>query len=352
MFQKLKSMRTGLLLAAGALLLSGCSTLVQPKAGVEPSQEDMAWAQEVIHKEVAYKSSLYHQAIDLAADGFCDDPRPLEPFILSTTGYAPEGLITDGQRVALDRLGMGAQPRVLWVDPTINSELKVGDFVTDIMGYTDFSQINAFQVFTRKHRYNLGKGKPLPVILADGRKLEVPRKIGCELGSPNPLITRLFSHTSYIDLTPRIEFAPLVSSEAKTDDELAWLAAFALYAGTSDEALSRRTKMRVALVAQLPASMVLQIIPFGMKAQEQIYQTILTKIGADDLYLEAAKFATDQLRRYGLNPMAGYDLTARVLPKAQVPLLFFKDATPEILQELKAYASAPAPASGPAIASK
>lgn len=298
-----------LLLAASLLTLVGCaSPRIARDMPVPPIVLEQAQVQ--LQNETGLLRAVYEQAQRMAAHGYCSTVRPHEPFILMTTGHVEATQLSDELRTAYARHGVDHRARVVWVDPTVAPNLKVGDVVVEINGRKiDPEEPYAVMVALRKARHDLKTGEPFKVKLDDGRVIEPIGKSVCEAGVYSTYFDP-YPHQMAFDLSPGLKLPTNILKQVGTEDDLRWLAAYALYITSSPEAESRRTKARVAALPGLAGHVALAIIPGGSWLSGKYVTRSILYFGLDGIHVTAAEFATRELHALGADPSRGIEMFA------------------------------------------
>jgi hypothetical protein len=299
-----------LLLASSLLALTGCaSQRIAKDIPVSAAAQEKAKVQ--FQHEVGLLRAAYEQAQRMAAQGYCTEVRPYEPFILLTTGHVKDKQLRDEMRAAYAKLGVDHKARVVWVDPTVTPNLKVGDVVTEING-RDVEPDVPFSpmVAVRKARYDVKPGESIEVELEDGREVKLAGKAGCEAGIHSSYFDP-YPHQLGFDLTPGMKLPTNLLKQAQTEDDLRWLAAYALYHTSSPEASSRKTKARLAAAPGLAGYLVLASIPGGGWLSGKYVSKSIIYFGLDGIHMPAAEYATREVHALGGDPARGIEMFAR-----------------------------------------
>lgn len=290
--------------------LAGCAgPKFRADMPVSPTTMDQARSQ--LQREISFKRANYEQAQRMAARGDCSAIRPYEPFIVSTSAFFSEKLIPDELRAARAQLGVDHQLRVVWADPLVTPNLKVGDIVVALNGRDiDPEKEDGVLVPLRKARYDLAPGEPLQVELAGGAKVEIRGPAGCENGNAGGDIDHA-PHRTGFNLTPAFKLPGNLFRQAKTDADLYWLASFALYVTSSPEGEGRKSRAQLASGAQIAAGIGLSIIPGVTSVVGHAVNSTIQYTGLDGIAPAAAEFATREVHARGMDPRPGIEMFAR-----------------------------------------
>lgn len=317
-----------------AAALGGCASTVSLDKDVPVSPAALSEARKTINKEIGFQVAAYELSQSMLAERYCkNEIRPAIPFAMASTGYVKEGL-TDEARAALRQLGVDSKARVIWVDPNVSPNVKVGDEVAEISGFEiGMGDVHKFRMPPRQARHKTDLGKPFKVELADGRKIMVQGPDACEAGTFASAFDP-FPHQMGFDLTPGFRIPPNLFHQADSQADLQWLAAFAMYVTSTPEAEARRFKAKAANVAMLPVVFVAAFIPFGDYLTGKGITKGTQYIGYDGIFENAAEFATRTVHaKTGGAPMLGIEMFAKAVSKnLQVGEIVY---TPEEMARLR-----------------
>ncbi|WP_070400786.1 hypothetical protein [Hydrogenophaga sp. PML113] len=345
-----------LILATSLLALTGCaSQRIAKDMPISTGAQEQARVQ--LHNEIGLLRAVYEQAQRMATQRYCSTVQPHEPFILMTTGHVDPKQLSDELRAAYAQLGVDHKARVVWVDPTAEPKLKVGDVVVAINGRDiEPDEPYSAMVALRKARHDLQPDQPFKVKLDDGQSVELLGQPVCEAGVYSTYFDP-YPHQLGFDLSPGIKLPTNLLKQAQTAADLRWLAAYGLYITSSPEAESRRTKARIAAVPGLAGHVALAIIPGGSWLSGRYVSKSILYFGLDGVYPTAAEFATRELHALGEDPSPGIEMFARAqAQKMQVGDIVVSDAELASIRALAAalkQGNAPQPKYElPAVASK
>ena len=325
-----------MLTVALTLGLAGCASRPRAQLDLPVSEAAQELAREQLHRRTAFQVAAYAQAQRRAVKGDCPGARPREPFIIDSSDYYIERYLSAEMRTARAKMGVDHKARVVWVDSGATKNLKVGDVIAELNGRpVDPSDEAALIHVVRSARQDLKPGEPFRVTLEDGTKLSVQGPTACESGLWGQDVSAYPAYT-YADLTPHLNLPANLFQQARTDEDLRWLANFSLYVTTSPAAQQRRTKAHIAGVSQAVVGWGLAIIP-GMSfvANRSINRTVQF-FTLDGIVPEAAMFASKEMAELGANPTLGVEMFARAnAKKLDLGTLAMSDAE---VEQVRAYA--------------
>lgn len=302
------------LVALASMLMVGCASTRIPKDMVV-SPEVMQDTRDKLAIEVGYHSSAYQQALRMGARGYCSSTYPIEPFVVMSTGYIDDHVLPVEKRAAYATLGVDEQVRVVWADPTVTPNVKVGDIVKEINGRKmDGDDENSLFAATRRGSLGMKAGESFKVELKDGTKLIIEGKEGCEAGIYGSFLSTLPYQMGF-NLSPAFKVPTNLLAQARTADEQMWLAAFASYLTSSPEAESRRFKARVALTPVLATGVFLTIVPGGSWLTNKTTEKTIMYFGMDGIENPAAEYATREVHELGGDAARGIELFAQAQAK-------------------------------------
>lgn len=312
--------------------ITGCAFQPVVPKDVPVSAADSAKAKEQIAQMVGFTVATYYEAQHVAKlPGWKCRVTPYEPFILMSDG-TPGTRASDAMRAAYAKTGLDQHARVMWVDPSVSPNLKVGDEVKSIDGRSiNTGDFYSMQVATRGARQYDNAKEPLKVVLEDGKTLEITRpNNGCDAD----ITSYYFYHPQWtmFNMTPAFWLPNNVLKVAKSTD-YQWLAAFSFYITSSPEADSRRSKFHVASVPILATKLIGDFIPFANLLTSGIIPSMEVHMGLNGIYANAAEFAERDSFARGSDPAAVPEFFTR----ANEQKISFGPGIPEFTdKELKA----------------
>ena len=353
-----------------AALMAGCfMVVVAAFAAALPSTAraqakvgyDYAFERELFktrfEQEVKFRAAAIHVA--WGAEALCQATTQIEPFVLHSVHALKKRLSDLDLQLFREVTAMDGHWRVVWVDESVPDELKVGEVVTAVNGRTlpeggarfEMSALfkggsmissddQGFWDVMLQARDEAAKKQLMTLTLADGRKVDVETQTGCA-GSVTASSFDTDPDIFWRQGNRRAKIPANAMLEARTRDELLWLAAFGTFFQASQssiaavqksEGVSNRFLVGKILALALPgAGMLLS----AAEAQAERAIAVDSIVGSADL------FANEVVAALGGDAGAGLRLSERMASlgmKADAVMMddFRRSNTAEHVRRVKA----------------
>lgn len=308
-------------------------------------------------QEVKFRAAAIHVA--WGAETLCQATTQIEPFVLWSVHALKKRLSELDLRLFREATGMDGHWRVVWADEGAPDELKTGDLVTSVNGrnlpeggarfelsalFKGGSVISSddqgFWDVMLQARAEAAQKQVMSLTLADGRKVEVETQTGCA-GSVTASSFDTDPDVFWRQGTQRAKIPANAMLEARSRDELRWLAAFGTFFQASQSAIAAVQKSEGVSKGFLVGKILALAVPgAGMllsaaEAQAERAITVDSIVGSADL------FANEVVAALGGDPGAGLRLSERMAGlgmKADAVLMdpFRRSNSAEHLRRIKA----------------
>ncbi len=357
----------GLVLATCCALLAALVTLTTlmftptaAHAQAKPAY-DYAFERELFKTRFAQEVKFRAAAIHVAwgAETLCQATSQIEPFVLSSVHALKKRLSDLDLRLFREVTGMDEHWRVVWADEGAPDELKIGDVVTAVNGrnlpeggarfelgalFKGGSMISSddqgFWNVMLQAREEAAQPRVMSLTLADGRKIEVETQTGCA-GSVTASSFDTDPDVFWRQGTRRAKIPAHAMLEARSRDELRWLAAFGTFFQASQASIAAVQRSEGVSNGFLVGKILALAVPgAGMllsaaEAQAERAITVDSIVGGADL------FANEVVAALGGDPGAGLRLSERMVAlgmKADAVLMdaFRRSNSAEHVRRIKA----------------
>ena len=349
------------------MLALGCTLLVTltvaptaVRAQAKPAY-DYAFERELFktrfEQEVKFRAAAIHVA--WGAETLCQATSQIEPFLLLSVHALKKRMSDLDLRLFREVTGMDEHWRVVWADEGAPDELKIGDVVTAVNGrklpeggarfemgalFKGGSMISnddqGFWDAMLQAREEAAKQRVMSLTLEGGRKIEVETQTGCA-GSVTASSFDTDPDVFWRQGTRRAKIPANAMLEARSRDELRWLAAFGTFFQASQSAIAAVQKSEGMSNGFLVGKILALAVPgAGMllsaaEAQAERVITVDSIVGSADL------FANEVVAALGGDAGAGLRLSermARLGMKADAVMMdeFRRSNTAEHVRRLKA----------------
>ncbi len=280
-------------------------------------------------QEVKFRAAAIHVA--WGAEALCQATTQIEPFVLLSVHALKKRLSDQDLRLFREVTGMDEHWRVVWADEGAPDELKTGDVVAAINGralpeggarfemnalFKGGSMLSSddqgFWQVMLQAREEAAKKQVMTLTMADGRKIDVDTQIGCA-GSVTASSFDTDPNIFWRQGTRRAKIPANAMIEARSRDELRWLAAFGTFFQASQSAIAAVQKSegvsngflvgKILAVAVPGAGMLLSVA----EAQAEKLIAVDSIVGSADL------FANEVVAALGGDAGAGLRLSERML---------------------------------------
>jgi hypothetical protein len=314
-------------------------------------------------QEVKFRAAAIHVA--WAAEALCQVTTQVEPFVLLSVHALKKRMTEAELRLFRQSTGMDEHWRVVWADEAAPDELKIGDVVTavngrklpeggarfemsalfkggsvvsnDDQGFWDV-MLQAREEAARKHAMTL--------TLADGRKFEVETQTGCA-GSVTASSFDTDPDIFWRQGNRRAKIPANAMLEARSRDELRWLAAFGTFFQASQSAIAAVQKSEGVSTGFLVGKILAVALPGAGMLLSAAEAQAERAIAVDSIVGSADLFANEVVTALGGDAAAGLRLSERMLAqgmKADAVMMddFRRSSTAEHVRRIKALQAAQA----------
>ena len=357
--------------AACVAIIGACAALESQAQAQAPAPAravyDFAFERELFktrfEQEVKFRAAAIHVA--WAAEALCQATTQVEPFVLHSVHALKKRMAEPELRLFREVTGMDEHWRVVWADEAAPDELKIGDIVTAVNGrrlpeggarfemsalFKGGSMVSNddqgfWDVMLQARAEAAGK-QVMSLTLADGRKFEVETQTGCA-GSVTASSFDTDPDIFWRQGNRRAKIPANAMLEARSRDELRWLAAFGTFFQASQSAIAAVQKSEGMSTGFLVGKILAVAVPgAGMllsaaEAQAERAITVDSIVGSADL------FANEVVLALGGDAGAGLRLSERMIAlgmKADAVLMddFRRSNAAEHVRRIKALQAAQA----------
>ncbi len=321
---------------AGCLLI-GLATLPAPAQSQAKPGYDHAFERELFktrfEQEVKFRAAAIHVA--WGAEALCQVTTQIEPFVLLSVHALKKRMSELDLRLFREVTGMDEHWRVVWADEGAPDELKIGDVVTAVNGRklpeggTRFEMSALFKggsmisnddqgfwdVMLQARAEAAQKAAHLQVMtitLADGRKIEAETQTGCA-GSVTASSFDTDPDVFWRQGTRRAKIPANAMIEARSRDELRWLAAFGTFFQASQSAIAAVQKSEGVSNGFLVGKILALAVPGAGMLLSAAEAQAERAIAVDSIVGSADLFANEVVAALGGDAGAGLRLSERMV---------------------------------------
>ena len=363
--------KRGWLGAACVAIIGACAALESQAQAQAPAPAravyDFAFERELFkvrfEQEVKFRAAAIHVA--WAAEALCQATTQVEPFVLHSVHALKKRMAEPELRLFREVTGMDEHWRVVWADEAAPDELKIGDIVTAVNGrrlpeggarfemsalFKGGSMVSNddqgfWDVMLQARAEAAGK-QVMSLTLADGRKFEVETQTGCA-GSVTASSFDTDPDIFWRQGNRRAKIPANAMLEARSRDELRWLAAFGTFFQASQSAIAAVQKSEGVSTGFLVGKILAVALPGAGMLLSAAEAQAERAIAVDSIVGSADLFANEVVLALGGDAGAGLRLSERMIAlgmKADAVLMddFRRSNAAEHVRRIKALQAAQA----------
>ena len=314
-------------------------------------------------QEVKFRAAAIHVA--WGAEALCQSTSQVEPFVLLSVHALKKRMAEPELRLFREVTGMDEHWRVVWADEGAPDDLKIGDVVTAVNGrrlpeggarfemsalFKGGSMVSNddqgfWDVMLQARAEAAGK-QVMTLTLADGRKTEVETQTGCA-GSVTASSFDTDPDIFWRQGNRRAKIPANAMLEARSRDELRWLAAFGTFFQASQSAIAAVQKSEGLSTGFLVGKILAVAVPGAGMLLSAAEAQAERAIAVDSIVGSADLFANEVVAALGGDVGAGLRLSERMLAlgmKADAVLMddFRRSSAAEHVRRIKALQAAQA----------
>jgi len=314
-------------------------------------------------QEVKFRAAAIHVA--WGAEALCQSTAQVEPFVLLSVHALKKRMAEPELRLFREVTGMDEHWRVVWADEGAPDDLKIGDVVTAVNGrrlpeggarfemsalFKGGSMVSNddqgfWDVMLQARAEAAGK-QVMTLTLADGRKTEVETQTGCA-GSVTASSFDTDPDIFWRQGNRRAKIPANAMLEARSRDELRWLAAFGTFFQASQSAIAAVQKSEGLSTGFLVGKILAVAVPGAGMLLSAAEAQAERAIAVDSIVGSADLFANEVVAALGGDVGAGLRLSERMLAlgmKADAVLMddFRRSSAAEHVRRIKALQAAQA----------
>ena len=359
----------GWLGAACVAIIGACAAPESQAQAPAPARPvyDFAFERELFktrfEQEVKFRAAAIHVA--WGAEALCQATTQVEPFVLHSVHALKKRLAEPELRLFREVTGMDEHWRVVWADEAAPDELKIGDIVTAVNGrrlpeggarfemsalFKGGSMVSNddqgfWDVMLQARAEAAGK-QVITLTLADGRKFEVETQTGCA-GSVTASSFDIDPDIFWRQGNRRAKIPANAMLEARSRDELRWLAAFGTFFQASQSAIAAVQKAEGVSTGFLVGKILAVAVPGAGMLLSAAEAQAERAIAVDSIVGSADLFANEVVVALGGDASAGLRLSERMIAlgmKADAVLMddFRRSNAAEHVRRIKALQAAQA----------
>lgn len=314
-------------------------------------------------QEVKFRAAAIHVA--WGAEALCQATTQIEPFVLLSVHALKKRMSERDLQLFREVTAMDEHWRVVWADEAAPDELKIGDVVSAINGrrlpeggarfelsalFKGGSMLSnddqGFWDVMLQARDEAAKKQVMTLTLADGRKLDVDTQTGCA-GSVTASSFDTDPDIFWRQGTRRAKIPANAMIEARSRDELRWLAAFGTFFQASQSAIAAVQKSEGVSNGFLVGKILAVAVPGAGMLLSAAEAQAEKAIAVDSIVGSADLFANEVVVALGGDAGAGLRLSERMLAqgmKADAVLMddFRRSNAAEHVRRIKALRAAQA----------
>ena len=359
-------------LGAACIAVIGASAApeLQAQAAARTSAKpvyDFAFERELFktrfEQEVKFRAAAIHVA--WGAEALCQSTAQVEPFVLLSVHALKKRMAEPELRLFREVTGMDEHWRVVWADEGAPDDLKIGDVVTAVNGrrlpeggarfemsalFKGGSMVSNddqgfWDVMLQARAEAAGK-QVMTLTLADGRKTEVETQTGCA-GSVTASSFDTDPDIFWRQGNRRAKIPANAMLEARSRDELRWLAAFGTFFQASQSAIAAVQKSEGLSTGFLVGKILAVAVPGAGMLLSAAEAQAERAIAVDSIVGSADLFANEVVAALGGDVGAGLRLSERMHAlgmKADAVLMddFRRSSAAEHVRRIKALQAAQA----------
>ena len=355
--------------AACVAIIGACAALESQAQAPAPARAvyDFAFERELFktrfEQEVKFRAAAIHVA--WGAEALCQATTQVEPFVLHSVHALKKRMAEPELRLFREVTGMDEHWRVVWADEAAPDELKIGDIVTAVNGrrlpeggarfemsalFKGGSMVSNddqgfWDVMLQARAEAAGK-QVMSLTLADGRKFEVETQTGCA-GSVTASSFDTDPDIFWRQGNRRAKIPANAMLEARSRDELRWLAAFGTFFQASQSAIAAVQKSEGMSTGFLVGKILAVAVPGAGMLLSAAEAQAERAIAVDSIVGSADLFANEVVLALGGDAGAGLRLSERMIAlgmKADAVLMddFRRSNAAEHVRRIKALQAAQA----------
>ncbi len=359
-----------------AWLLAACTAVLGSSAALDAQAQaqarakagyDFAFERELFktrfEQEVKFRAAAIHVA--WGAEALCQATTQVEPFVLHSVHALKKRLAEPDLRLFKEVTGMDEHWRVVWADEAAPDELKLGDVVAAVNGrrlpeggarfelgalFKGGSMVSnddqGFWDVMLKAREEAAQKQVMSLTLADGRKIDVETQTGCA-GSVTASSFDTDPDIFWRQGNRRAKIPANAMLEARSRDELRWLAAFGTFFQASQSAIAAVQKSEGVSTGFLVGKILAVAVPGAGMLLSAAEAQAERAIAVDSIVGSADLFANEVVAALGGDVGAGLRLSERMLAldmKVDAVLMddFRRSSAAEHVRRIKALQAAQA----------
>ncbi len=303
-----------------------------PASAQAPPVYDFSFERELFktrfEQEVKFRAAAIHVA--WGAEALCQATTQIEPFVLLSVHALKKRLSERDLRLFREVSRMDEHWRLVWADESVPDELKLGDVVMAVNGrqlpegsarfemsalFKGGSMISSddqgFWDVMLQAREEAKKKPVMTLTLADGRTIEVETQTGCA-GSVTASSFDTDPDIFWRQGTRRAKIPANAMLEARSRDELLWLAAFGTFFQASQSAIAAVQKSEGVSNGFLVGKILAVAVPGAGMLLSAAEAQAERAIAVDSIVGSADLFANEVVAALGGDVGAGLRLSERM----------------------------------------